>query len=93
MAEKFQIVPPDRQKHGEQIFDLVCKTFGNYAEGKPHVGEWILDDPFYSLAATRIGIIGEQVVTHFGVYDYPMCVGTARLRTGGMLCASRIVTP
>ncbi len=38
----------------------------------------------YDWKSSRIGILGGKVVTHFGVYDYSMRVGGARLRVAGV---------
>jgi predicted acetyltransferase len=84
MSEKLKIIAPDRQQHGEELVDLVCKTFGRYSEHLLFAREFMLNDPMYSFPASRIGILDGRIVTHFGVYDYQMCVGIARLRTAGI---------
>ena len=33
---------------------------------------------------SRIGLIGERIVTYWGVYDLQMRIGTARVRTAGV---------
>ncbi|MCX7016914.1 MAG: GNAT family N-acetyltransferase [Candidatus Sumerlaeota bacterium] len=38
----------------------------------------------YDWNASRIGVIGERVITHFGVWDYQMRIGSARVRCGGV---------
>jgi ribosomal protein S18 acetylase RimI-like enzyme len=38
----------------------------------------------YDWRASRIGLLDGQLVTHFGVWDYQMRIGTARVRTGGI---------
>jgi predicted N-acetyltransferase YhbS len=84
MPAGFQVLAPDRKIHGPEMLELVLKSFGNYFERRDSARRWMLEGGFYSFPATRIGIMDGKVVTHWGVFDYQMRVGAARLRTGGI---------
>ena len=86
--DKLRIIAPDVNEHGEAVFDLIAKVFG----GGDYYGalRWCraIGQEHYDWAASRIGLIGDQVITHFGVMDYPMRIGRARVRTGGITCVA-----
>ena len=86
--DKLHIIAPDVNEHGEAVFDLIAKVFG----GGDYYGalRWCqaISDEHYDWAASRIGLIDDQVVTHYGVMDYQMRIGRARVRTGGITCVS-----
>jgi predicted acetyltransferase len=84
MLKGFRIIPVDPLEHGPELTDFLCKVFGNYAERIAITPKWMLEDSFYSPIASRIGIMDGKIVTHYGVFDYQMRVGAARLRTAGI---------
>ncbi len=43
-----------------------------------------IDHSRYDWSAGRIGLLGGRIVTHWGVWDYRMRIGTARLRVAGI---------
>ncbi len=86
MSEELKIIAPDKRIHRERIYDLTAKCFTRHG-----YWNWIeycrnayFEHSFYDWNASRIGMIGEKVVTHCGVWDYQMRIGTARVRVGGI---------
>src|SRR6185437_12144988 len=70
ISSNLHIIAPDPQKHGEEMMDLLAKSFGCYSDHFPVVQQDMRNDPFYSYPASRIGILDGKIVTHFGVYEY-----------------------
>lgn len=86
MAQSIQVLAPDPARDREAIFDLTGKTFS-------HAGYWkwlercrngYFDHSHYDWETSRIGYVGNVLVTHFGVWDYQMRIGSARVRVGGI---------
>jgi hypothetical protein len=83
---ELEILAPDPKRHSGALTDLVARTF-------PHGGYWSARDDFarkcgplgrYDWAVSRIGLLDGRVVTHWGVWEYPMRIGAAVVRAGGI---------
>ena len=83
-SPKMRIVAPDRRRHVDGLADLMAKTFGNYFSGIEGAPARLRREGFYDWQATRIGLVGDRIVSHFGVRGYDMRVGAARVRTAGI---------
>jgi len=81
-----QIVPPHKRKHRDELFDLVAKVFSGsgYFNMRDACRGCYIGNSHYDWDASRIGLIDGRIVTHVGVWDYQMRIGTARVRTGGV---------
>jgi len=85
MPEDLQIIAPRREQHFDAILDLTAKCFS-------YSGYWgwtarapkYFDDCIYDWQASRIGLVGGQVVTHFGVWDHQVRIGRGRVRVAGI---------
>ena len=75
------VVPPDPRKHREEMFDLVSKTFsqGGYFDFMRYCRKGYIDHSNYSYAASRIGLMDGRIVTHWGVWDHRMRIGSIEL--------------
>ncbi|MBE3069123.1 MAG: GNAT family N-acetyltransferase, partial [Planctomycetes bacterium] len=85
-TEVLTVVPPDPRRHGEALFDLIGKVFsgdGYYAARDRCRRGYILRS-HYDWQASRVGLLGDRLVTHFGVWDLTMRIGAARVRLGGI---------
>jgi len=87
-ANELRVIAPDSKKDREALFDLVAKTFpctGSYFGARD---QWCREHYFkqcnYDWAVTRVGYIGSEMVTHYGVWGYEMRIGSARVLTGGI---------
>jgi len=80
------VVPPDPRKHREEMFDLVSKTFsqGGYFDFMRYCRKGYIDHSNYSYAASRIGLMDGRIVTHWGVWDHRMRIGSAVVLVGGI---------
>jgi len=86
-TDQLVVVAPDRRKHAEAAIDLLAKVFSNlygYYSMRDWCREVYVLPAHYDWRASRIGLIGERVVTHYGVWDYQMRIGSARVRAGGI---------
>ena len=85
-ADLLKVVAPDRQEHREAMFDLISKVFsgGGYFAFQKDCREGYIDHSHYDWDASRIGFIGDEMVTHYGVWNYQMRVGNAKVRVGGI---------
>lgn len=81
-----EIIAPDPRRHRDEMFDLIAKVFSHagYYAFRDYCRQKYIDHSFYDWSASRIGLIGGRIVTHWGVWDYRMRVGSALLRTGGV---------
>ncbi len=75
---------PDPQQDREAIVDLKGKTFGDYWEQRRVEQTGPVDQNFYDWRASRIGFLGETLVSHFGVNCYRMRVGCVTLAVAGV---------
>ncbi len=85
-AEELRVIAPDRDRHSEAIYDLTAKVFPDfgYYETVKACRETYFGNSHYDWQVSRIGLLGERVVTHYGVWDYQMRIGMARVRAGGI---------
>jgi len=86
MSEELVIIAPDHRKHAEAIYDLFGKAFRgsgywNMVEG---CYRYYFEHSHYDWDTSRIGLINDKLVTHCGVWDFQMRIGTGRVRTGGI---------
>ena len=82
MAETLHIQAPDEATHAEAIYALAAEEWDldladNCRQGRIHGSH-------YDWATARIGLIGEEIVTHVGVYRLTLRIGTARVPTAGV---------
>ena len=75
------VIPPDPKRHADDMVDLVAKVFGGYFQMRNNFRD-DLKTRRYDWAASRIGIAGDRLVTHWGVIDWRMRIGSARVRVG-----------
>ncbi len=81
-----RIIAPDPKEHGEPLARLCAEVFagmGYYDILRDYRGVY-LHGSHYDWNTTRIGLIGDRIVTHFGVFGYQMRIGRARVRVGGV---------
>ena len=83
---KLEIVAPDRRRHADEMIDLISKVFSSrgYYEFRDYCRKGYIVGSHYDWDASRIGLVDGRIVTHYGVWDYRMRVGSARLRVGGV---------
>jgi len=83
-----EILPPDEDRHAEEMFDLIAKVFspgpGYYGALGTLGDKYIRNGSYYDWKASRIGFINGRIVTHFGVWGYRMRIGASRVRVGGI---------
>lgn len=82
--DDIKIVAPKADRDLDAVIDLASKTFGNYWSFRRECRDGYIVGAPYDWATSRIGLIGSQVVTHFGVWDFTMRVGVSRLRVAGI---------
>ncbi len=86
--EQLRVVPPDRRMHGEALFDFYGKVFSDrkftnlsYFDAVALCHRAYFTNSHYDWQASRIGLLGDLVVSHFGVWGYDMRIGSARVYT------------
>jgi len=77
--QELKIVAPDPKVHRDQLIDLVARSFDTYWKMRQYCLDGYVDDSNYDWESSRIGLIGDTIVSHFGVYDFAMRVAN---RTG-----------
>ncbi|MEI8196741.1 MAG: GNAT family N-acetyltransferase [Phycisphaerae bacterium] len=89
------LIAPNPQIHKDELYDLVCRTFENYNSFMTLVRGGYIEDSHYDWSASRIGLCkdekgggaggrGDKIVTHFGIWDHQIRIGSALLRIGGV---------
>lgn len=81
------LVAPDPVADLERVSDLISKVFSahkGYFGWREHLREIYLEPSHYDWKASRIGLMDAGCVTHYGIWDYRMRIGSARVRVGGV---------
>ena len=83
---QLRIIAPTRQRHLHAVSKLLTATFHRPEDSftEEHIRQRYLTHSHYCWKASRIGLYGADIVTHFGVWDYQMAIGSARVRVGGI---------
>ena len=84
--DRLEVIAPDRKRHAEELYDLLWKAFP-YEEyyGFLDRCRWgYIGGSHYDWNSSRIGILNGRIVTHWGVWDFRMRIGVARVRVGGI---------
>jgi len=83
---ELRIIAPDPREHGERLARLCAEVFAGmgYYDILRDYRTVYLHGSHYDWNTTRIGMIGDRIVTHFGVFGYQMRIGRARVRVGGV---------
>ncbi len=84
ISKKLEIIPPDPQKHLDTILDLTAKTFGRYWQWLEHCDNGYVNDSNYDWKASRIGVLDGRVVSHYGIWDHTVWIGSAKVRIAGV---------
>jgi len=86
-ARELQISAPDSENDGPKLIDLLSKTFpvrAGYWQGERICRDGYLLNSNYDWIASRVGKMGSEIVTHFGVWRLQIRVGRARILTAGI---------
>ena len=76
-----EILAPDRADHSEGIYELLDRRWSAISR-QCRAGR--IAHSHYDWQTSRIGTIDGDVVTHAGIYDLSMRIGSATVRTGGI---------
>ncbi|HUV39108.1 MAG TPA: GNAT family N-acetyltransferase, partial [Planctomycetota bacterium] len=86
--ETLELIAPDRKKHAAELYDLIGKVFSTGVAGYYGFRDLCrtnyIGHSHYDWAASRIGLLGGRIVTHYGVWGYDMRIGSATVRCGGI---------
>ena len=74
--DQLRIISPEPAAHGDSLFALLDMEWTGIDESL-RAGQIL--HSHYDWNTARIGLLGERLVTHFGVYDIAMRVGVARV--------------
>mgnify|MGYP000280093183 CR=1 FL=1 len=84
---QLQLKAPDRRRDGDAMIDLIAKVF---SRGHSYFGmrntcrdSYVLPS-HYDWKNSRIGFLDGQIVTHYGVWDYAMRIGSCQVRCAGI---------
>ncbi len=76
-----EILAPDQTNHSEGIYELLDRRW-NAIGRQCRAGR--IAHSHYDWQTSRIGTLDGDVVTHAGIYDLSMRIGSATVRTGGI---------
>jgi predicted N-acetyltransferase YhbS len=83
---------PSPSEHMETLAEIFAKTFTDYWPRRAYVLDGYIKESNYDWEASRIGIVDDEVATHFGVWDFTMRVGISRLRIAGIGAVATLET-
>jgi len=75
---------PDRSAHADGLVELCARTFNPYFDMRDMCRGWYLLDGPYDWQASAVGLLGGELVSHWGVWRYRMRIGAAEVRCGGI---------
>jgi predicted acetyltransferase len=80
------ILSPSDPRRKTELYDLLGKTFSHsgYFSMRNHCRDTYIGNNHYDWEASRIGLIDDQIVTHYGVWDVPMRIGRSVVRVAGI---------
>lgn len=78
----FTIAAPDKRRDAERIFDLVAEQWRDDLRDQCREGR--INYSHYDWQTSRVGVVDGRLVTHFGVYDLNVRVGSAEVRAAGV---------
>ncbi len=84
---EFKITAPDRENDVPGLIDLLSKTFAvsaGYWQGERICRNGYLLNSNYDWKTSRIGKLGGEIITHFGIWRLLVRVGRARIRVAGI---------
>ncbi len=92
-SDSWKVVPPDSGQHGDRVYDLLSKVFPDPEDGYFGSLHWchkIIGCPgsHFDWGASRVAMMGDELVANYSVWDYRMRVGKARVRVGGIGCVA-----
>lgn len=86
-AAELQVSAPNRENDVPKLIDLLCKTYsaglGYWPAERASRNGYLLNSN-YDWKASRIGKVGSEIVTHFGIWNFQVRVGRARVRVAGI---------
>ena len=84
--KKLIITKPDKKLHKEQLAQIFAMTFtnNNFYEMYHDALDRYIYNSHYDWENSRVGLIDGKIVSHFGIWDYQMRIGKARLRSAGI---------
>lgn len=86
-ASELQISAPHLENDPPELIDLLSKTYSagpGYWNGERGCRQGYLLNSNYDWTASRIGRLEGKIVTHFGIWDFQIRVGRARVRVAGI---------
>ena len=83
-ARELVLVRPGPERHAEAIYDLTGKTFGDYWNWIPEARRRYFGGGIYDWRASTIGLLGDRVVTHWGIWGFKMRIGRSAVRIAGV---------
>ena len=86
-AAELRVCAPNRENDVAQLTDLLCKTYSaglGYWPAEKRSNNGYLLNSNYDWNASRIGKVGSEIVTHFGIWNFQVRVGRARVCVAGI---------
>jgi predicted N-acetyltransferase YhbS len=86
-ADELKISAPDCENDASELIDLLSKTYSfglGYWNGERASRNGYLLKSNYDWKASRIGKLGSEIVTHFGIWRLQVRVGRARVWVAGI---------
>jgi hypothetical protein len=86
VADRLQLRCPEASTDTHDLYDLTAKCFSgahNYYQWYRGADGYFQKD-FYDWQNSTVGVLEGRMVTHWGIWDYLMRVGNAKLRTAGI---------
>lgn len=85
-AGRLQLRSPDPSTDAHDVYDLTAKCFSgahNYYQWY-RGAEGYFQEGFYDWQNSTVGLLDGRMVTHWGIWDYRMYIGEAKVRVAGI---------
>jgi hypothetical protein len=84
--DPFHVIAPDKHTHFSALTDTFAKIFPDfgYFGMYTYVEQYYLGNSHYDWSVSRIGLAGDRLITHWGVWKYDTRIGAARVKTAGI---------
>ncbi len=81
---RLRIVAPRRRIDLDKLTEAIWKTFGSDNWTQQVIRDSYITHNRYDWHASRVGWVGDAIATHYGVWDYQMRIGSARVGVAGV---------
>lgn len=84
---QLHIIQPELKQHLMELSDLLSKVFSDslgYWNGMDKCLNGYIAKSNYDWKSSRIGFLNDELISHYGIWDFRIRIGESRIRVGGV---------